>query len=229
MARALGGRVLLRIEDHDRIRCRRAFEAALLEDLEWLGFTPDTGLSPLLRQSEAPDVYQRALDDLRRTSHVYACDCSRKEVGGERYSGRCRDRGVPLRDGCGVRVRLEPTVERVDDLLLGTLEQVPAHQCGDILLKDRDGHWTYQFAVTVDDFQQGITLVIRGADLVSSTGRQIALARMLGRPAPPLFMHHPLIVTADGRKLSKSSGDTSVRELRARGLTAPEVIGRAAA
>jgi glutamyl-tRNA synthetase/glutamyl-Q tRNA(Asp) synthetase len=226
VARALGGRVLMRIEDHDRIRSRPAYEAALLEDIDWLGFVPEP---PLLRQSDASHVYQKALDTLRRAHRVYACDCSRKDIGGERYTGRCRARGLGEAPGRGLRVAVDRSVEHFDDVLLGPIEQVPADQCGDILLRDRDGHWTYQFAAAVDDYRQGITLVIRGEDLVSSTGRQIALARMLGRFEPPVFLHHPLILKADGEKLSKSSGDTGVRELRAAGLMAPGVIGCAAA
>ena len=107
--------------------------------------------------------------------------------------------------------------------------QTPAEQCGDLLLQDRDGNWTYQFAVTVDDMNDGVDLVIRGMDLLSSTGRQIKLARMLGRTAPPDFYHHPLIIGPDGEKLSKASGDTGVRELRAAGEPPAAVIGRAAA
>ena len=229
LAGALGGRVLLRIEDHDRIRSRPAFEAALLEDLDWLGFVASEGRHPVLRQSDAPGIYQEALDRLRRGHRVYACECSRKEIAGERYRGRCRDRGLEERAGVGVRVVVGSTVERFEDPLLGPIEQAPANQCGDLLLRDRDGHWTYQFAATVDDHRQRVTLVIRGRDLVSSTGRQIALARMLGREVPPVFLHHPLIVKPDGEKLSKSNGDTGVRELREQGVPASEVIGRAAA
>jgi glutamyl-Q tRNA(Asp) synthetase len=229
LARAAGGQVLLRIEDHDRIRCRPEYEQALLEDLDWLGFRADVGRDPLLRQSDEPAAYERALESLRRTATVYACDCSRKDIGGERYPGRCRTRGVKDGPGLGIRVAIAPGIERFDDLLLGAQEQVPADQCGDLLLRDRDGHWTYQFAVTVDDCRQRITHVIRGADLLSSTGRQIRLARMLGRPEPPRFLHHPLIFKEKGEKLSKSDGDTGVRDLRQAGLTAAEVIGRAAA
>jgi glutamyl-tRNA synthetase/glutamyl-Q tRNA(Asp) synthetase len=228
IARRRGAEVLLRIEDHDRVRCRPEFEAALLEDLAWLGFVSDGGSAPLLRQSDSPAVYQEALNDLRRRHHVYTCVCSRREIGGERYTGRCRDLGLPETAGCGLRVQLAPGREVFEDGLLGRLEQAPADQCGDLLLRDRDGHWTYQFAVTVDDWRQGVTLVIRGEDLVSSTGRQIALARMLGRATAPAFIHHPLIVKLDGEKLSKSSGDTGIRELRAVGLSPAEVIGRAA-
>ena len=228
VARALGGRVLLRIEDHDRIRSRPVYEAALLDDLDWLGFVPDSGRHPVLRQSDAPEAYGQALETLRTTHHVYACDCSRKGIGGERYTGRCRVRGLDDAPGRGLRVEMDRSVEHFDDVLLGPLAQVPADQCGDILLRDRDGQWTYQFAATVDDHRQSVTLVIRGADLLASTGRQIALARMLGRPAPAVFLHHPLILKPGGGKLSKSSGDTGVRELRAAGVSAPEVIGRAA-
>jgi glutamyl-Q tRNA(Asp) synthetase len=229
VARAYGGHVLLRIEDHDRIRCRAEYEDALLEDLDWLGFRADAGRHPLLRQSDEPAAYERALDHLRRTETVYVCDCSRKEIGGEQYTGRCRMRGLKDGPGRGIRVAIGPGVERFDDLLLGPQEQAPADQCGDLLLRDRDGNWTYQFAVTVDDCRQQITHVIRGADLLSSTGRQIRLARMLGRAAPPHFLHHPLVLKEKGEKLSKSDRDTGVRDLRQMGLTAAEVIGRAAA
>src|SRR5688572_14195100 len=228
-ARARGGRVILRIEDHDRIRSRAGFEASILEDLDWLGFNADEGRLPILRQSDRPAAYEKALEALRATRHVYACDCSRKEIGGEHYPGRCRDRGIVEAPGCGIRVQVDDGFEEFEDLRLGRIRQVPAEQCGDILLRDRDGNWTYQFAVTVDDMSQGVNLVVRGEDLLSSTGRQIALARMLGRPAPPRFLHHPLILKPGGDKLSKASGDSGVRELRQAGATPAEVIGRAAA
>jgi glutamyl-Q tRNA(Asp) synthetase len=229
MARAHGGEVLLRIEDHDRIRSRREFEAALLDDLDWLGFVADEGRRPVLRQSDDPGAYDQALRQLRLAHHVYACGCSRKDIGAERYDGGCRELALAETPGRGLRVRLEPAAEQFDDLMLGTTEQVPAEQCGDLLLKDRDGHWTYQFAVAVDDLRQNITHVIRGEDLIGSTGRQIALARMLGRTVPPAFLHHPLIIKPDGMKLSKSNADTGIRELRAAGLRPEAVIGRAAA
>ena len=157
---------------------------------------------------------------------------SRARIGGERFSGRCRTRRVAEGLGRGLRVTFGPGLERFDDLLLGPMEQSPADQCGDLLIRDRQGQWTYQFAVTVDDLDMGVTLVVRGADLLSSTGRQIRLARMLSTawhsslPRPAVYLHHPLILGDDGAKLSKSTG---VRALREQGLTAPEVIGRAAA
>ena len=131
--------------------------------------------------------------------------------------------------GVGLRVRLEPTVERFDDWRHGPQEQRPSEQCGDLLVRDREGNWTYQFAAVVDDWRQGVTLVIRGDDLLASTGRQIQLARLLGRSEPPAFLHHPLVMKTPTQKLSKSDGDTGIRDLRAKGWTAEQVIGHAAA
>jgi len=229
LARAAGGRVLLRMEDHDRIRCRPEFESSILEDLAWLGFEPDEGLHPLIRQSDRGDEYRDALVRLGSAHHVYACECSRKHIAGERYDGFCRDRCLTDASGRGLRVRIDEGVEAFDDLFLGAMTQEPARQCGDLLLRDRDGNWTYQFTVTVDDLMQGITDVIRGEDLSSSTGRQLRLRQMLGGSSRLRFAHHPLIRKPGGEKLSKSAADTGVRELRQSGLTAADVIGRAAA
>lgn len=236
VAGALGGRVRLRVEDHDRTRSRPEFEQALVEDLEWLGFVQGAeGRDPLSRQSDHHDHYLAALARLRTSYRVYACDCSRTSIGGGRYQGRCRDRALPERAGVGLRVHLADGVERFDDLLLGPLAQSPADQCGDLLLRDRDGHWTYQFAVTVDDLREDIALVVRGADLIESTGRQRRLAQMLiaaGAFAPralPAYLHHPLVFGEDGKKLSKSTGAAGVRAMRHQGLSPPEVIGRGAA
>lgn len=241
LARALGGRVLLRIEDHDRGRSRAAYESGILEDLDWLGYQPDVhpteefrlGPTPG-RQSDREAIYREALE--RLPGLVYACDCSRRTVGsppggseadGLVYPGRCRDRGLPLTDGFHWRVRIDPGSETFDDGRLGLQVQNPSRQCGDLLVRDRHGNWTYQFAVTVDDLTQGIDLVVRGVDLLASTGRQIRLARMLGRTTPPVFFHHPLIMKTAAQKLSKSDGDSGVRDLRARGWN-PEAVRRAA-
>jgi len=229
IARALKGHVVLRIEDHDRIRSRPAFESALLDDLDWLGFNADSGRAPVNRQSDRHPTYEQALRYLRDTQQVYACGCSRKEIGGEPYPNICRALRLEERADRGLRVAIDAGEEVFVDGLLGTQRQSPADDCGDLLLRDRDGHWTYQFAVAVDDLREGITLVIRGADLLSSTGRQMRLARMLGRSEPSIYVHHPLILKPSGQKLSKASGDTGVRELRAAGLSAADVIGRAAA
>jgi glutamyl-tRNA synthetase/glutamyl-Q tRNA(Asp) synthetase len=211
IARARGGRVLLRIEDHDRLRCRPGYENALLEDLDWLGFEADDGRHPPDRQSDRLQVFDDALARLDRDGLVYACDCSRRRIGGQPYDGRCRDRALARGQGTGLRVRLD------------------GEPSGDVLVRDRNGHWTYQFAVTVDDTRQGISLVIRGQDLADSASRQVALARLLGRTEPPMFLHHPLIVDPTGRKLSKSAHDTGVRELRASGVAPETVIGMGAA
>jgi glutamyl-tRNA synthetase/glutamyl-Q tRNA(Asp) synthetase len=126
------------------------------------------------------------------------------------------------------RVILEREAIAFDDLRLGAQRQVPSEQCGDLLARDRDGCWTYQFAVAVDDLEQGIDLVIRGEDLLASTGRQIQLAALLGRPRPPRFLHHPLLRRSDGAKLSKSSRDTGLADLRRDGWSAERVLGEAA-
>ena len=242
IGRARRAEVLLRIEDHDRQRCRPAYESALLDDLEWLGFVPDVGSVAALRtgrsefrQSDRQGIYEAHVELLRaRGHHVYACDCTRKDLAERQgdapdletpYAGRCRQRGLAPGPGRGLRLQLADTEVAFDDLRLGPTRQVPATQCGDLLLRDRLGNWTYQFAVVVDDLTQGIDLVIRGEDLLESTGRQILLAGMLGRSVPPGFLHHPLIRKPGGEKLSKASGDTSLRELRARGVDPAPLFG----
>lgn len=239
VARALGGRVLLRIEDHDRVRSRAEYEAGILDDLDWLGFRPDVFPTAAFRagrcdgrQSDRNHVYLAAVDALRAKGLVYACDCSRAEIvaasdgdasGELRYPGRCRERGLTLNDGVGWRVRMDPGIETFSDARLGRQSQDPATQCGDLLIRDRHGNWTYQFAVTVDDWEQKIDLVIRGEDLLDSTGRQIRLARLLGREQPPAYLHHPLIMKTATQKLSKSDGATGIRDLRASGQSAGQV------
>ena len=145
-----------------------------------------------------------------------------------RYSGRCRTRGLTIGAGRGIRVVLRDGAETFTDARLGVISQVPASQCGDLLVRDRNGNWTYQLAVVVDDLRHAVDLVIRGEDLLSSTGRQIRLARMLGREHPPVYLHHPLIRREDGAKLSKASGDAGVRELREAGASPEAVLGEAA-
>jgi glutamyl-tRNA synthetase/glutamyl-Q tRNA(Asp) synthetase len=244
ITRAMNGRVLLRVEDHDRQRSRAEYERALLDDLDWLGFVPDEPATDAFRagpcrgrQSDRLAVYEAALRRLEARGLVYACDCTRSALragadvepaGAElRYSGRCAGRQLAAQAGRALRVRLRPSVERFDDVRHGVQQQQPSEQCGDMLVRDRHGNWSYQFAVTVDDLEQGVTLVIRGDDLLASTGRQIQLARLLGRAEPPLFLHHPLIMKSETQKLSKADRDTSVREMRAAGVAAEDVFGRA--
>lgn len=236
VARATGGRVLLRIEDHDRTRARPAFDAAALEDLAWLGFVPDLGP---IRQSdpEAEAAYLAALERLRGDGRVYGCDCTRSTFSswsldhGRSWSGigcpgGCRERGL---DGPVWRVALGAGREAWLDALVGPCADEVAGHGGDLVIRDRHGHWTYGFCVVVDDLRHGVELVIRGRDLLHATPMQIRLARLLGRERSPVFLHHPLIRRSDGSKLSKSAGDTGVRDLREAGRTAEEVRAMAAA
>ena len=243
VARAFGGRVLLRVEDHDRLRCRPEYEAGVLDDLDWLGLTADDaptvtyrswGPHPV-RQSDRNAIYAAALAGLEARGLAYPCRCSRRDIArvvGEvphaelRYPGTCRHAAVPPAETLARRVRMADGTERSTDLRLGEMVQVPAEQCGDMLVRDRHGLWTYQFAVVVDDLAQEIALVIRGEDLLASTGRQRRLAALLGG-APPDVLHHPLVRHPDGEKLSKSSGDTGLRDLRAAGWTPERVLGLA--
>jgi glutamyl-tRNA synthetase/glutamyl-Q tRNA(Asp) synthetase len=223
-AQAAGGRVILRIEDHDRQRSKPEFEAALLEDLAWLEFQAE---GPPVRQRERDPIYRAALQSLIDQDLVYGCSCTRAQIDGERYGNTCRELGIPLTDDVGWRVVMAPGIEAFDDRMLGPQRQDPSAQCGDLLLRDRLGNWTYQFAATVDDYVQGITDVIRGRDLLSSTGRQIRLARLIGRVEPPRFAHHELVMKNATEKLSKSDGDTGVRDLRAAGWTPAQVLDQA--
>lgn len=232
LAREHGGRVLMRIEDHDGQRSRREYEQSIFEDLDWLGFKAD---APAVRQSERGAIYVRALDRLRARGLVYACECSRRDIVASAtsdellYSGTCANKGLAETPGRGIRVRLSRSEERFDDLRLGAQTQTPADQCGDLLVRDRHGYWTYQFAATVDDMEQGVTLVIRGMDLLQSTGRQIQLARMLGRTEPAAFYHHALVMKSPDQKLSKSDRDSGIREMRAAGMQPDEILERARA
>lgn len=233
VAAAEGGQVRLRIEDHDRQRSQPRFEQAILEDLHWLGFVHD---GAWVRQSDREPVYREALARLTAEHLVYGCACTRAELqqaapgpdGERRYPGTCRTRGLGLADGIGWRLRLEPGTECFEDRWCGAQAQDPSQQCGDLLIRDRLGNWTYQFAVVADDLEQGITDVVRGVDLLPSTGRQIRLARLLGREQMPRFAHHPLVMKSATEKLSKSDGDTGVRELRTAGWS-PAAVRAAAA
>ncbi|MEZ5419322.1 MAG: glutamate--tRNA ligase family protein, partial [Vicinamibacterales bacterium] len=190
LARARGGRVLLRVEDHDRQRCRPEYEAALLDDLDWLAFRPDIFPTSAFRagpcdgrQSDREAGYRSAAAALAARGLVYGCACTRRAVEAatgnhapaaeRRYPGTCRHRGLPLSDAVGWRLVLPDDAVTFDDAAHGPTTQTPAAQCGDLLLRDRLGNWTYQFAVAVDDWRQEIDLVVRGDDLFASTGRQV--------------------------------------------------------
>jgi glutamyl-tRNA synthetase/glutamyl-Q tRNA(Asp) synthetase len=243
LARALSGHVILRMEDHDRGRCRPAYEAAILEDLAWLGLAPDGDSLDSLQRAPSPYRqtdnyirYQTALESLASRGLVYTCTCSRATIlartgpqGAELcYDGHCRDAGYRPNVEGGTRLRLDDETVVVKDVRMGALRQTPSRQCGDLLLKDRHGCWTYQFAVVADDLEHGVNLVIRGEDLLESTGRQVMLGRLLGRKAPPTFLHHALIAAPDGTKLSKRDFAKGLRDYRAEGRSAAHVLGEAA-
>ena len=227
----LGGRVLLRYETHDRIRSRTEYVQAIADDLDWLGFHADE--DPVDQADDGR--YAGAVAELTQAGHVYACACSRKDwaesasgaASAGVYAGRCRSRGLADGPGRSLRFRVQPGAETFEDGRGVLHRQEPARLNGDIILRDRDGQWSYHLAVTVDDRDQGIDLVVRGEDLLDATGVQLQLARRLGRTRPPVFLHHGLVMAGPGRKLSKSSRDSGVRDLRAAGASPAEVIGRA--
>jgi glutamyl-Q tRNA(Asp) synthetase len=217
--RAAGGQWLLRIEDVDRPRSRPGAEAAILTTLEHYGFIWDGEVS---RQSERGEFYAAALERLRASGHVYECACSRRELetaamgpGGERiYPGTCRN-GVPAdrrdRPARAWRVRVGSAHVEFDDRLQGPQAQDLARDVGDFVVRRADGLYAYQLAVVVDDALQEITHVVRGADLLASTPRQIHLQGLLGYP-PLSYLHVPVAINAAGEKLSKRTGAAALPE-----------------
>lgn len=241
-ADAFGLKIHLRIEDHDQSRARPEYIRSIYEDLEWFGFTYDSQSI----QSGRDTVYREALAKLEQAGFVYPCFCSRKQLEAENpksdsgeiiYQGKCRALATPAGDTSAVyahatmpphnlRVIVPDKVIHWHDLRLGDFDENPKLQCGDFPIRDRDMQWTYQFAVCVDDIDEGITHVVRGEDIRSSTARQIALMRMLGRETPPVYLHHPLIVDATGKKLSKRELAHSIRQDREEGVSPESLLGR---
>ncbi|WP_141735392.1 glutamate--tRNA ligase family protein [Oligoflexus tunisiensis] len=233
IAQSIEADVVLRIEDHDRGRVRPGYEKAILEDLIWLGLMKT---ADFFRQSDHWDRYESQMEAARSRGLVYACTCSRREImerTGEashdelRYDGHCRTRGHADHHA-GLRLRLDPMTCAFDDLWTGRQVQRPDEQCGDLLIRDRDGNWTYNFAVSLDDAAEDIDLVIRGQDLLPATGRQLQLRSIFGVTKPLRFLHHPLIWESPERKLSKRDGSTSLRHLREQGLSPAMILGQAA-
>jgi glutamyl-Q tRNA(Asp) synthetase len=209
-ARAAGGRWLVRIEDLDASRAQPRAADDILRTLAALGLGWD---GPVEYQSERLDLYRDALRKLER--ETYWCACSRREVadsslglaadGAQIYPGTCRKGIAPGKPPRALR--LTTTAERVafDDRVQGRQEQILEREVGDFVLYRADGQFAYQLAVVVDDAAQGITDVVRGADLLDSTARQITLQRLLGT-ATPRYLHVPAAVNAAGEKLSKQTG-----------------------
>ena len=227
-ARAHGGRWLVRIEDVDGPRCIAGAEDAILRQLAECGLHPD---APPVRQSDRGALYAQALERLHAAGRAYGCRCTRREIaqalqarglGRERhgdlvYPGTCRPGGpqpVPWPEARAVRLRTcadggRDTVIDWTDRRLGAQRQNLSREVGDFVLRRADGLWAYQLAVVVDDAAQGVTDIVRGEDLADNTPRQILLRRHLGLPQPR-HLHTPLVLAADGQKLSKQNGAAPV-------------------
>ncbi len=246
LADETGGRLILRIEDLDRSRCKPAFEAAILDDLDWLGFSFDG--SPRRQSEHGPD-YAAALARLDAQGLVYPCFCSRAEVaraaawrdpdGAPVYGGRCRDRSAE--EGRERQSRGERPAWRLDMARAIALAPAPIvwseygegvtplervadpAAWGDVVLSGRDLIASYHLAVTVDDAIQGVTDVVRGRDLLAATTVHRLLQALLDLPAPR-YRHHRLVLDPGGDKLSKSRGSPTLASLRAKGVTAHEVL-----
>lgn len=224
--RSCGGRLVLRIEDLDPDRCRPEYADTLKRDLEWLGLTWDTEQTPQSRRSEA---YREMFSRLEERGLIYPCYCSRTELhaasaphasdGTVLYAGTCRnltlsERAAKTKAPCW-RVRVPDEDVSFTDGVQGEYTQNLARGCGDFILRRADGVYAYQLAVVTDDAEAGVTQVVRGNDLLSSTPRQIWLQRQLGFPKPDYY-HVPLLVAPDGRRLSKRERDLDMGALRER-------------
>jgi glutamyl-Q tRNA(Asp) synthetase len=219
-ARAHRGVWLLRIEDIDPPREQPGATASILETLRRLGLHWD---GEPIHQSSRGERYAAALDDLVARGLAYPCGCTRREIADSQrsaglalsrhgelpYPGTCRAGLAPGRAARAWRLRVPEGEVAFVDRRLGPQVQDVAAEVGDFVLRRADGYWAYQLAVVVDDAAQGVTDVVRGADLLGSTARQIVLARALGVPSPR-WLHVPVVVGDDGAKLSKQNGATPV-------------------
>lgn len=231
--RAPAGASLLRIEDLDLARVVPGSPGRIEEDLLWLGLDWD---GEPVAQTERGADYERAVATLAARGLVYPCDCSRAEIArsasapheGEEavYPGFCRNRDPsrPMKRGPAIRVRAPGEVVTYEDGAVGRVTQDLAREVGDFVLRRGDGVFAYQLAVVVDDAAMGVTDVVRGADLVASTPRQIWLAKALGLPSPR-YIHVPLVVAPDGTRLEKRTRGATIRALRDAGVPARTILG----
>ncbi|WP_395505086.1 tRNA glutamyl-Q(34) synthetase GluQRS [Ectopseudomonas hydrolytica] len=234
-ARAVGGRWLLRMEDLDPPREVPGAQDAILRTLECYGFEWD---GELVRQSERHAEYAAAIARLLSQGLAYACICSRKQLEGYAgiYPGFCRNAGHPDHDAA-IRLRVPELAYHFVDRVQGEFRQHLGREVGDFVIRRRDGLFAYQLAVVLDDAWQGVTDVVRGADLLDSTPRQLYLQELLGLPQPR-YLHVPLIIQPDGHKLGKSyrspplpadqAGPLLLRALRALGQQPPTELQGAA-
>ena len=245
--RAAGGRFVMRVEDLDRGRVRPGIMEAQLENLRWLGLDWDEGpevggpYAPYL-QSERRELYRDALRRLAEQGLLYACSCSRREIAeaasaphageeGPRYPGTCRER-VSHPDqallGVALRFRVPPDAVEFQDGMHGPVRFHPEEETSDFVVRRKDGVAAYQLAVTVDDAAMEITHVLRGDDLLSSTARQLLLYEALGL-SPPEWIHVPLLLGANGERLSKRHGSVGLRDAREAGTRPEALVGWLAA
>lgn len=238
-ARKKGGAFVLRIEDLDAGRCNFDEKRRLIfDDLHWLGIDWDYGEEASLWQSNRTAVYEQWFDKLRSRVECYPCYCSRAELhaasaphlsdGQPIYSGRCyRAYKAGEQPAVGRRpaLRVHLPNERIDfvDGVMGQYSEYLPDECGDFILRRSDGVFAYQFAVVLDDALSGVTEVVRGADLISSTARQIWLYRQLGFEEPT-FYHIPLMTDGAGNRLAKREGALDAGTLRSR-FDAEAVVG----
>lgn len=232
-ARAAGGEFLLRIEDLDPDRTSAEAIDGIYEDLGWLGLDWD---GPVLKQSDRSAAYAAALSTLEAAGRIYPCWCSRAEISraasaphlgedGPRYPGTCAHGASPKADRApALRFRVAPGETAFADEVHGRFALDVHAAVGDFVVRRADGVASYQLAVVVDDAAQGVTDVLRGDDLLSSTPRQLQLYQALKLP-PPRFAHVPLLVDWEGKRLSKREGGLTVAALRAAGRTPEEVVG----
>jgi glutamyl-Q tRNA(Asp) synthetase len=211
-ARSANGDWLVRIEDIDSPREVPGSADSILRTLDAFGFE---WTGSIARQSERTAAYQEALDRLASAGHVYRCSCSRKEIaalgqGDEpRYPGTCRHGPLHPGNACAIRFMVEPGYLSFIDEIQGSVAVDISAESGDFVVKRRDGLFAYQLAVVVDDAEQGVTHVVRGGDLLTSTPRQLLLQQSLGL-ATPAYAHVPLATDHHGVKLSKSAGAGAV-------------------
>jgi glutamyl-Q tRNA(Asp) synthetase len=200
-ARSVGGRWLMRMEDLDPPREEPGAQAAILKALESYGFEWD---GEMVRQSDRHDAYAEVLNRLFNHGLAYACTCSRKTLAPYHgiYPGLCRNAGHDTKDAA-IRLRVPELEYHFIDRVQGEYRQHLGRDVGDFVIRRRDGLYAYQLAVVLDDAWQGITDVVRGADLLDSTPRQLYLQELLGLPQPR-YLHIPLIIQPDGHKLGKS-------------------------
>lgn len=236
-AKSQGGEILFRSEDLDPDRSRSAYALQAQRDLEALGLFWDREENC---QSQRFDFYKSQLRRLEDRGLVYPCFCSRAQLhaasaphasdGEPLYAGTCRSL-TPAQIGeksrtrsPALRLRVPEETIAFEDLHYGPQSQYLPTGCGDFILRRSDGVYAYQLAVVADDGDMGVTQVVRGRDLLSSTPRQILLYRLLGYPEPE-FGHTPLLVSSDGRRLSKRDGDTSLAGILGRGYSPRDVVG----